>query len=263
MIRNFLMSSVALVAITGTAFAADLPSRRAPPVFVPPPIPVFSWTGFYIGGQIGYAFGKDTATQVAVNGAATQFGVGSNPNGIMGGAHVGYNFSTQSLPVFGSVLGGFTGAGGVIGIEGDVNGSDYRGNVFFPGAVALTEADKMSINGSIRGRVGIAYDRALFYATGGAAFASFQDTYQIGGLPFQSSSKTKVGYTVGGGVEYAITTQWSLRAEYRYSDYGRFTDLNAPAPFNTIHRETVQRAQVGFSYKFDTPLLAAPVVARY
>ena len=261
MIRKVLMSSVALVAITGTAFAADLPSRRAPPVFVPPPIPVFSWTGFYVGGQIGYAFGKDTATEVGITGNTVQYGVG-RPNGIIGGGHVGYNFSTQSLPVFGSVLGGFTGAGGVIGLEGDVNGSDYRGTATFGGPVTLVNTDRMNINGSIRGRIGVAYDRALFYATGGAAFASFQDGYQIGGLPYQQASKTRVGYTVGGGVEYAITTQWSLRAEYRYSDYGRFVDLNAPASFNTIHRDTVQTAQVGFSYKFDTPVLA-PVVARY
>ena len=260
MIRKVLMSTVALVAITGTAFAADLPSRRAPPVFVPPPIPVFSWTGFYVGGQVGYGFGKDTATEVAVNGAAATYQTGF-PNGIVGGAHVGYNFSTQSLPVFGSALGGLTGAGGVIGVEGDVNGSDYRGTAAFGGAVPLFNQDRMQISGSVRGRIGVAYDRALFYATGGAAFASFQDVYAIGGLPVQSMSHTRVGYTVGGGIEYAITTVWSLRAEYRYTDYGRYVDLNAPAPFNTMHRQTMQTVTVGFSYKFDTPL--APVVARY
>ena len=260
MIRNFLMSTVALVAISGTAFAADLPSRRAPPVFVPPPIPVFSWTGFYVGGQVGYGFGKDSATQVGITGNTVNYQTGT-PSGIVGGAHVGYNFSTQSLPVFGSALGGLTGAGGVIGLEGDVNGSDYRGTQRFGGPVALFNQDKMQISGSVRGRLGVAYDRALFYVTGGAAFASFQDNYAIGGLPGQSLTHSRVGYTVGGGIEYAITTMWSLRAEYRYSDYGRYVDLNAPAPFNTIHHQEVQTAQVGFSYKFDTPL--APVVARY
>ena len=119
------------------------------------------------------------------------------------------------------------------------------------------EAD---IQGSARGRLGIAVDRALFYATGGAAFAEFKDTY-IGaaGAGLATPSHTRVGYTVGGGVEYAITTQWSLRAEYRYSDFGSFGD-----PVGVVivpRRETMQRAQIGFSYKFDTPVV--PVVARY
>jgi outer membrane immunogenic protein len=257
-IRKILMSTVAIVAISGTAFAADLPSRRAPPVYIPPPIPVFSWTGFYIGGQVGYAFGKTTVTEDPFG---PTFQVG-RANGIIGGGHVGYNFSTQSLPVFGSALGGFTGAGGVIGIEGDVDGSDYRSSIALG---ALGETFRSQIGGSIRGRLGIAVDRALFYATGGAAFAEFQDTF-TGPTGYDSLSHTRVGYTVGGGVEYAITTQWSLRAEYRYSDYGTYNSLASTAfptgAVNNREKITMQRAQVGFSYKFDTPALA-PVVARY
>ncbi len=263
MIRKVLMSTVAIVAISGTAFAADLPSRRAPPVYVPPPIPVFSWTGFYVGGQVGDDFGKDRATQTGITGATQTFLVGGSPNGVSGGGHVGYNFSTQSLPFFGGLGSGLLGTGGVIGIEGDVNGSDFRGTTAFGGAVPLVETFRKDIDGSIRGRLGIAVDRALFYATGGAAFAEFHQSYAIGGLAVQSPSSTRVGYTVGGGVEYAITTNFSLRAEYRYSDYGRFTDLNAPAPFNTTNHITIQQAQVGFSYKFDNPVAPAPVVARY
>ena len=132
MIRKLLLSSVALAAISGTAFAADLPSRRAPPAFAPPPIPVFSWTGFYIGAQVGDAFGRDNAN-ILGSGPFRD-----SPNGIIGGAHVGYNFSTQSLPLFGSAFNSFGtalgGTGGVIGIEGDVDGSDYRRTVAVAGA---------------------------------------------------------------------------------------------------------------------------------
>lgn len=266
MIRKVLLSTVAVVAISGTAFAADLPSRRAPPVFIPPPIPIFSWTGFYVGAQVGYGFGKDSATEVpAPAGATKSFNVGQL-NGILGGAHVGYNFSTQSL--FGGGLGG---SGGVIGVEGDVDGGDQRSSVAFLNAAGrgLLESDHISIEGSIRGRVGVAVDRALFYATGGAAFAQFRDSY-LNSLPaggkFQELSRSRIGYTVGGGVEYAITTQWSLRAEYRYTDYGHYVDINSTAlgvAFNTIHHITNQRAQIGFSYKFDTPAPVIPVVARY
>lgn len=268
MIRKVLMSTVAMIAISGTAFAADLPSRRAPPVFVPPPIPVFSWTGFYIGGQVGYGFGRDNSTlyATALPGFPVPIDLG-HPNGIIGGGHIGYNFSTQSLPLFGSVLGGFTGAGGVIGIEGDVDGSDYH-STFNPG-FGFVETDRTEIQGSVRGRLGVAVDRALFYATGGAAFADLRHTYTnttaTGGI--DSFSRARIGYTVGGGIEYAITTQFSLRAEYRYTEFARYSEVLAnsfPPPNGSVsasHKIEQQRVQVGFSYKFDTPV--APVVARY
>ena len=277
MIRKLLLSSVAIAAVSASAFAADLPSRRAPPVYVPPPVPLFSWTGFYVGGQVGYAFGRDNAREVAAPlgaGPDVLYNVGT-ANGTMGGAHVGYNFSTQSLPVLGQFagglsglpfIGGFGGAGGVVGIEGDVDGTDYRGTF---AAGPFFNSMREQITGSIRGRVGIAVDRALFYATGGAAFGQFHETYGLGfgALTTDSPTSTRVGYTVGGGIEYAITTQFSLRAEYRYTNYGRFVDINsfattAPGAFNTVHHEIQNRVQVGFSYKFDSPV-AAPVVARY
>ena len=89
MIRKVLLSSVALVAISGAAFAADLPSRRAPPVYVPPPIPIFSWTGFYIGGDVGVAFGKDTSTGLRTNGTAFGPFQHGQHNGVIGGGHIG------------------------------------------------------------------------------------------------------------------------------------------------------------------------------
>jgi outer membrane immunogenic protein len=263
MIKKLLLTT-ALACLSATAFAADLPSRRAPPVYAPPPIPIFSWTGFYMGGQVGYAFGRETSSIFGAGGALIQptYAANPNPNGIIGGGHVGYNFSTQSLPVFGGALG----TGGVIGVEGDVDGSDYRRNPYLvPAPFGGTGSVRNSIQGSIRGRLGFAVDRALFYATGGAAFATFNTSYSFAGGT-DSFSHTRVGWTVGGGVEYAITNNWSLRAEYRYSDFGTFVDpLTArtlSAGFVIRHRETEQRAQVGFSYKFDT-LVPAPVVARY
>ena len=281
MIRNFLLSTVAVVAVSTTAFAADLPSRRAPPVYIPPPVPLFSWTGFYVGGQIGAAFGKDNAREIAVPAGAGPdvfYKVGT-PTGTIGGMHIGYNFSTQSLPVIGQFagglsgipfFGGFGGAGGVIGVEGDVDGTDYRSTATFG---AFTNTARQQVTGSARGRLGIAVDRALFYATGGAAFGQFRQTYGVSfaGVPgfggtqlFESFSNSRVGYTVGGGIEYAITTQFSLRGEYRYTDYGKFVNNNSAiiGAFYTTHHLYQNRVQVGFSYKFDSPM-AAPVVARY
>ena len=258
-----LLTTTALVSTQ--ALAADLPSRRAPPVYSPPPaIPVFTWTGFYVGGQVGYEFGRSSgfASNPVLGGLA---GSSVKPSGIIGGAHVGYNFSTQSLPFLGNTFGGVLGTGGVFGLEGDVDGSNYKPRYNLGG---IGDYGSQNIQGSIRGRLGVAVDRSLFYATGGAAFGGLRNIYvnSLNGLT-DSITHTKVGYTVGGGVEYAFTNNWSLRAEYRYTDFGTYTDNlgnSTGGGVNVRHRETDNRVQAGFSYKFDTfSPIPAPVVARY
>ena len=105
----------------------------------------------------------------------------------------------------------------------------------------------------------------LLYATGGAEFADFENS--VTGFPgFDQNSTTRTGWTIGGGIEYAVTNNWSIRAEYRYSDFGRSPDF----PFSSItfgnvsftHHLTENQVQAGFSYKF-TPFAPAPVVAKY
>ncbi len=260
-LRKILLATVAVAALGGTALAADLPSRRAPPVFVPPPIPVFTWTGVYAGAQVGYAFGRTTALETAGAAPAVAFNVG-RPDAVIGGGHVGYNLSTQGLPVLGNLIPGFGGGGFVVGVEGDVDGlGDHSTRVIG----ALDESFRNSIQGSARARVGIAIDRALFYATGGAAFAAFTDDF-TGPRGFDTFSHTRVGYTVGGGVEYAINPNLALRAEYRYSDFGTYSSVSGasflPNTVTTQERVTQQRVQAGFSYKFDN-VAGTPVVAKY
>jgi outer membrane immunogenic protein len=235
MMRKILLSSVAILATSASAFAADLPSRRAPPpVYIPPP-PIFTWTGVYVGGQIGYEWGREPTTIVS-----------SSPSGVVGGAHIGYNYQISQF---------------VLGLEGDVNGSSYKGSALsgFGPSVLSTQ---IPIDGSVRGRVGVAFDRALFYGTGGVAFADLKDSFLTPG-GFGSLSRGRVGWTVGGGVEYAITNNWSVRAEYRYTDYGRFSDATGGFAFPLNHHSTDNRAQIGFSYKFDTFAPPAPVLAKY
>ena len=165
----------------------------------------------------------------------------------------------SSLPL----IGGLGGAGGVFGIEGDVDGSNYRSAYALGG---FGNSTREPIQGSIRGRLGFAVDRALFYATGGAAFGDLRNTY-VNGLTGATDqfSHTRVGYTVGGGVEYAFTNNLSVRVEYRYTDYGSFNDTLVGSTVdgvNVRHHETNNRVQAGFSYKFNG-LSPAPVVARY
>ncbi len=227
-----LLLALILGSVSTAALAADLPSRQAPPVFVPPPI--FTWTGVYVGGQIGYEWGREPVTSFS-----------SEPSGVVGGAHIGYNAQFNQF---------------VYGLEGDVNGSSYSGTArnFLGTASAST---KIPVDGSIRGRVGIAWDHYLFYATGGATFAQIKDSF-LTPVGFGAASNGRVGWTVGGGVDYAITNNWSVRAEYRYTDYGRFSDQAAGVGFPLSHHSTDNRVQVGFSYRFDT-YAPAPVVAKY
>ena len=274
-IRRLLLSTALLGAFATAGVAADLPSRRSPPTYAPPPIPAFSWTGLYGGLDAGYAFGNDNVLATIPGTAlAAGYSVG-RPDGVVGGGHIGYNFSTQSIPYIGQlagafgglpVIGGFGGAGGVIGIEGDVRGLSYRSSSLIAGIPGTLETHRNDIQGSIRGRVGIAVDRALFFATGGAAFATFRNGYNDGIGDVTTLTNTRVGYTVGGGIEYAFTNTLSLRAEYRFEDFGRYTQTFAAAgggvPVNFSHRDTENQVTAGFSYKFDT-LTAPPVVARY
>ena len=136
---------------------------------------------------------------------------------------------------------------------------------YFLPITGVTASTRDQIQGSIRGRLGVTFDRALFYATGGAAFGDLRSTYVSAATgAFDTIDRTRVGYTVGGGVEYAFTNNLSARIEYRYTDYGRSTDnllISTAGLANVSHRDTNNRVQVGFSYKFDT--FAAPVVARY
>ncbi len=159
----------------------------------------------------------------------------------------------------------------VFGLEGDVDGSSFSKTTFDP-ITGTTFGTRIPVEGSVRGRVGVAWDRALFYATGGAAFAELQKTYSVGAPPFfgavgpfyLQNSQGRVGWTVGGGVEYALTNNWSVRGEYRYSDFGHQSDALAPVAAVPVDHHVVEHAvRVGFSYKFEMYAPPPPTVAKY
>jgi len=272
--RQFLLASVGTIALTGSAFAADLP------ISPPPPVPIFTWTGAFIGGQIGYAWDSGNLNYSGFDprtGLAFTTGLGGSPNGVIGGAHVGYNYQIDQW---------------VFGLEGSVDGTSITNTVTgaFPafGGSAITASTNSDIQGSIRGRFGIAWDRALIYATGGVAFGGFNSNYAFagntsgihaidGGHSFYASnsfSNNRVGWTVGGGVDYAVTNNWSIFAEYRYTNWGTVGNQGlAAAGFQTVpnltnafinsnHTINQNQVQVGFSYKFDI-YVPAPVIAKY
>lgn len=247
MLRKLLITTAMVCVASGAAFAADLPYQKAPPIYAPPPPPAFTWTGVYLGGQVGYQWGTSRA-DLYTDGAFFGGLPVNRPSGIVGGAHVGYNYQVSQF---------------VFGVEGDVDGLDYRSSNNFPGFLT-SFTTREDIDGSVRGRVGVAWDRVLFYGTGGVAFGNFQNTFTGVNGGYDSFSTLRTGWTAGAGIEYAVTNNWSIRAEYRYTDFGHFDNyLTNSAPGDFFHnRATNNSVKAGFSYKFDTfsPL---PVAAKY
>jgi outer membrane immunogenic protein len=244
MIRKFLMSTVALVAVSGTAYAADLPSRAPPPVYVPPP-PIFTWTGFYVGVEAGDQFGRTTPSFAA---GPNPFVQGSFfPNGFVGGGYAGYNYQINQF---------------VVGVEGNVDGSSYNGSGV--DSLGVVRSTREPVSGSFRGRLGFAWDRLLIFGTGGLAVADFHNvtTSPVGTDIFNVG---RVGWTAGGGVEYAFDNNWSIRAEYLFSDYGHIGEFEANSTGDTIfRRETDNKVMAGISYKFGPPPPPPPpVVSKY
>ena len=249
--RTLLLSTVAFAALAGSAFAADLPSRKEAPVYIAP-TPAFSWTGFYVGADIGGAFASSSLANVA-NGWTSN---SMNTSGVMGGGYVGYNYQiNQNF---------------VVGLEGDFQGTSNNQNRTYFAPVSfgpilagdvMNQKSAMNWLASINGRVGIAYDRALFYAIGGAAWGGATASLTDATFPvYLSQSTTASGFDVGGGVEYAFTPNWVGRVEYRYYDFGNNNMFVSPAftPFRI--QNSVNSVRIGLAYLFSSP---APVVAKY
>ncbi|MEN3929501.1 outer membrane protein [Microvirga sp. W0021] len=223
--KRVILSLLAATAMSGAAIAADLPSRRAAPAYIPP---VFTWTGFYAGVNAGYAFNGDNKMKdlnfngyYADNFATTSK---SDDGSFTGGAQVGYNYQMGSF---------------VIGAEADFNFIDLKrestSNDYYAGSYGygyglaydeLRGQSKVEWFGTVRARVGFTpVDRLLVFVTGGLAYGSVKTTasyenYSTGYGLYGSKRDTQVGWTVGAGAEYAITNNLTVKGEYAYVDLG-------------------------------------------
>jgi outer membrane immunogenic protein len=199
--RAVLLSITASV-VSLSALAADLPARMEPAAPVAY-VPAFSWTGFYLGGALGWIGTNPEYTTGAVV-LETPFIVSSSSSkdGLSYGILSGYNYQVGQL---------------VLGVEGDFTGWTV-GKVRYTAITGdfLTAHSKWG--GSIRGRLGYAADRALFYLTGGAAFISNETSIPLTGLSIGGDG-ARLGWTVGAGLDYAFTNNWFTGIEYRYSQY--------------------------------------------
>jgi outer membrane immunogenic protein len=238
-----ILLSAAFAAIAGQAYASDLPSTKAPP---PPPVliaaPVaFSWTGFYGGIEGGVDFTQTTgALNNTALGTTAPYNVRST--GVPLGGMVGYNKQIGAL-----VLGVEANADGIIDGRRTVSPSDALGNPYRVTALNTYDAD-------LRGRVGFAIDRALLFAAGGVAFGNVNTSYSGAALPGAASfNSERVGWTAGGGMEYAITNNVIGRAEYRFTDFGSASYTNVATSVSDKTRYESNAALLGLMYKFGSP----------
>jgi outer membrane immunogenic protein len=230
--RLFLIGAASML-MTAGARAADI---VAPPE-------VYDWTGFYVGLQAGYAWDKVEIEETdAVTGEQFDFYDDYNLEGFVGGAHIGYNFQNDAL---------------LLGLEADGEYSDISGDQDFNGSPDSTD-DDIEWLASLRLRLGYAMDRALLYATGGVAIGEvhMRDIDDVNGT--DSDNETAVGYTVGGGIEYAVSDSVSARVEYRYTDLGHTTnttDVYNPIfndnPLDEERENTFHAVRGGISWHFD------------
>ncbi|HEV7635660.1 MAG TPA: outer membrane protein [Bradyrhizobium sp.] len=260
--KNQFLTGVAALALldSSAATAADLPLSmpvKALPVSAP-----FTWTGFYIGGHVGYSWGRldgDTLTDITI---APGLGFGSppgtrifsfdrnlDPNGVLGGGQLGYNYQIGSA---------------VVGFETDFSWTGQKADFRFNGRnTSLNSEDytyqetlraQLEYMGTVRGRLGYAFGMFMPYITGGFAWghmssdlsSSLKQAFGPTQTIAASQSRTLTGGTIGAGVEYAVAPKWSLKAEYLYVDLGKETFFGGQSGSTFGIRDHTVRLGVNF-----------------
>jgi outer membrane immunogenic protein len=247
--------SVPVVALTTLAaipaIGADLPTKAPPaPVYAPPP---FSWTGFYIGGNVGGGWAQGTVTDTVTGGSFGSGTVGS----FVGGGQVGFNYQT------GYVVWGVEGF-----FDGVASGNNNTSNIV---TGALGDQFQGSANArwvaTAAGRLGFTgpgFDHWLFYAKGGGGWVAYNASIAdlTNGLS-ASTSNTQSGWMAGGGIEWAFAPNWTARVDYQYIGLNSFSV--APvflADRFVVNNANVQTVTFGINYLFNYGA-PAPVVSRY
>ncbi|WP_019903314.1 porin family protein [Methylobacterium sp. 77] len=282
MFKSLVLAGAAAALLTGAASAADLPRRAAPPVFVP--VPVFTWTGLYFGINAGYAYTESDTVRTtgvnnlgvagAVNPANLQLNVDRglrsgavklSQEGFSGGAQIGYNY--QFTP----------GSGFVVGVEADAQYMDLETRrtetifrpQFNPNVLTNSYRSDLQYLGTVRGRIGYAFDKVMVYGTGGFAYGGVEQSvsFQTGAPVTYAGARStmETGYAYGGGIEYALPTDSflnffrssavTLKAEYLRYDLGSRNlfvgSTGGPGVgYNATFKTEGAIARAGLNYKF-------------
>lgn len=258
--KKFAFGMLAAVAMTGSAFAADMAPRyaKAP---APPPVVVYSWTGCYIGGNVGGGWERTAQTQIGkVDGTAiipnNNYG-GSTGSSVIGGGQIGcdYQFANNW----------------VVGIQGMYDYGRISSSHVIPAFPTFNSNVRVKDMWTVTGRVGYLFTPQLLgYVKGGGAWTS-ADYVVNGTVPVAFNSEnafgvSRSGWTVGGGLEWMFARGWSVFGEFNYMDFGnkdvRFVAAPGLAGLADVVRTKLEVEQflVGVNYKFNW---AQPVVAKY
>ncbi len=214
--------AAAMMASVGQSAAADLPARsydRAPTAYSGP----YTWSGVYIGLNAGGTVGR----------YSDNFGESVNVTGFLGGEQIGAQMQLGQIVV-----------GGELDFQGTSQSHDYTFSAF---GVPITLSEKMPWFGTLRGRVGYAFDRVMIYGTGGAAWVDGKVQATVGGFTL-STEANKIGWTAGGGVEWAFYDHWSTKIEYLYLASSGIKFNTALGSFNGNIKNNI--ARVGLNYRF-------------
>ncbi len=300
--KRIYAAALGVVGASGSAFAADLqPVYKAPVAAAP----AYSWTGLYVGGHVGGAwanndwfFPSNSINSVAQEPVGTPF-QGSFPNsqaGLLATTLTGYqgptvgpfNVSSGTNSASGWLAGVQIGynyqiKNWVLGVEGEANWTSLKGSNLDPSHPNINQTDTDFI-GVLGGRLGYAWDRLMLYGKAGGAWAHDKysvisnTTFAVGngspapvtvtsGTMVDAATVNRFGYMLGAGAEYALTPQWSVKAEYEYLDFGRQRTTLTPttavvSPFDEDIRQRIQIAEIGLNYKLDPALGAASAAAH-
>ena len=237
MLRKSLVLLSALFGMaSASAFAADLPMRSAPPVFTP--VPVYNWTGFYVGLNAGVGWSNAGNVTVSDPRFGPQSISVSSHAGFIGGGQIGYNIQYSQF---------------VFGLEADIQYANINSSVNWGtyGRLGVSSGGSGEYFGTVRARAGYAIDRTLIYATGGLAYGGLNSS------PFGGNATSNVGYAIGGGVEYAFTDHWTAKVEALYINLSNggnrtiaVTNGGLIYPINANNGNGGGVARVGVNYKF-------------
>ncbi|HXX26325.1 MAG TPA: outer membrane protein [Pseudolabrys sp.] len=222
--KKLLLASMGVLALgIASASAADLPRRAAPaPIYTP--VPVYNWTGFYVGINGGGAFGHASVS----NAFGSQ---GFDADGGLVGGTLGYNWQVGQW---------------VLGIEGDIDWADIRGSTSNGLCFGGTCSVKNDWLATVRGRIGYAFDRFMPYITGGGAFGDVKTSVPA----FGGQTNTQAGWTAGAGLEFAINGPWTAKVEYLYVDLGKDTCDTGSCGIATTTDFHTNIVRAGFNYRF-------------
>jgi len=241
--KSYLLAAAVVVTFSSSAIASDLPSKKTQISVPVTTSKSYDWNGAYIGINGGYGSSNSDINNIYFGGSPSPGDDAKlSMTGGLAGGQLGYNYQTGNI---------------ILGVEADRDYARFKGNHLFKfGGNPVNLDGELKSIGTVRARFGYAIDNLLIFATGGVAYGLTNATLTSTSPPAisASGSKSYTGYTVGGGIEYGLSKNWAVKAEYLHADFGKrsntyvFTGGIAKATADTSLKSNIVR--IGLNYKF-------------